>query len=198
MPADKTLLALPITGTGWNGFSSSDTLAILYSNRSAPVLRMAVPQTSLLRNFERYDYSLNFITTSTDSEGLQPEALAHSFVALLPGWAKLLLAYSCRQSVRPGEPVNAATALEASYAPFCMWDSTDDEVILQRQNKNLSIYISILLSPPRREALQKNIILSVMVRSHNKNGRFYSRLLNQLFQTLMPAMLKRLVKRQHI
>jgi hypothetical protein len=193
MPADKAVLAFPITATEWNSFNGSDTLTIIYSNRSTPVLRMALPQTSVLRDVEHYDYSHSFISTCKDGAGLQPEALVRAFADALPAWAKWIIAGSCSQKINLNSTCHEAPVLHAAYAPFRISYGTDDEVILERQNEHRSIYVSILLGTPRRDALQKNIILSVMVQTHNGRSRFYSRMLNKLFQTLMPGLLKHLV-----
>jgi hypothetical protein len=194
MPADKAVLAFPVTAIGWNSFNGSDTLTIIYSNRSTPVLRMALPQSSVLRDVEHYDFSHSFITTCKDGAGLQPGALARAFSDALPAWAKWIIAGSCRHKINLNSTCHALPVLHAAYAPFRISYGTDDEVILERKNEHRSIYVSVILGTPRRDALQKNIILSVLVQTHNGHSRFYSRMLNKLFQTLMPDLLKRLVK----
>jgi hypothetical protein len=196
MQAANVRMAMPMYEATCQYLSETCTLAILYSNRKAPVIKTAVPQVSYLHLQQQCSYSNSYLTTFNDKEDqVQPQALAAVFYAAFP---KLILVLA-----------SAFTKLR-SYLHFNAMEQTKDitkkndllghvlfsnehEVVYEMAGRHLNIRHSFLVHKPRKFALQKNAMVSTTVVIHSRVGTFCLHLIKPLFRYLVPQLLKRAV-----
>jgi len=201
-------IAMPSHQVTLRHLNKTCTLSILYSNRKAPVVKTAVPEGSLLSMVQQYNYRDSYLTTFNDASNVvEPADLAYAFHSAAPGWIKVFIllrnllrahfsfkifknifrrkAVSDEHTIRVGEKIHF----------FTMLHHTDNEIVFGKIGRHIDIRYALFLHKPRKNTLQKNVVISTAVTLHTYFGRFCFIILKPLLAYLGPFLLKRTVNR---
>lgn len=198
-------IAIPMRQPTLRHLSEGRTVSILYSNRKAPVIKTALPETSLLNVQKPYDYSDSYLTTFRDGlDEVQPADLMYTLYAAAPSWMKVLLLLSgsirIHFNVKTCKGAFGEEALERSTRVgvakryfFNMLYKTADEVVFGKTGRHMDIRHSVLLHKPRKDSAHKNVVVSTAVTFHTGFGRFCFSLIKPLRHYLTPLLLKKVI-----
>jgi hypothetical protein len=174
-------MAMPAKGMYF--FSEPDSVSIIYSNRKTPIIRTAIPETSFLNMQCDFQYSTAYLTTYKDvCDTIQPDDLVEAFTKAMPFWFGILFINNGWRCYEP---------LKKFYNVIY---KTENEVVLELNQRHLNCKVSVLLTKPRKEAMQKNMILSTTIAFHDTIGRLYFLMLKPIYENLLLKVLQHLQK----
>jgi hypothetical protein len=194
MQAANIRMVLPVYEATCQYLSENCTLAILYSNRKAPVIKTAVPQVSYLHLQPQCNYSSSHLTMFNDKEDtVQPQDLAANFYAAVP--KPMLVLASALKKFRSFFSINKMRQIKNNpknndlFGPAIFYN--DHEIVYGITGKHLDIRHSFLVQKPRKFAQQKNALVSTTVVVHSMFGTFCFLLIKPLIKYLVPQLLKK-------
>lgn len=190
MQTANARIVMPIYQATFQYLSENCTLAILYSNRKAPVIKTALPQASLLYLQQPYDYTDSYLTTFNDgADQMRAEDVANAFTAAAPGQIKVL--FSIVKQFRSYFNLGTFTG-KASHLSDILY-STENEVVYGKTSKHFDIRYSFLVQKPRKNTVQKNVMISTAVTIHSYFGRLCFMLIKPFLNYMTPLLLKRAI-----
>lgn len=81
------------------------------------------------------------------------------------------------------------------FGLFKVFDKTENEVILGENDKHLDFRVSLFIDRILDEAGQKSLTITTTVKFNNLFGRVYFLFVRPFHKLIVPAMLKRMIKR---
>ncbi len=148
----------------------------LRSERPGAVTAVAVPESSLLaRALPSVDWSDAYAVSLSDRPLGYPQEWADAIFRSPPLWVAVL--FRLREAL-----VRAVGIESGGRHVFDTVSWTPDEVLLGIDQGHLSFRASVLLEPSR-------VVLTTVVKVHNRRGRLYSALVRQVHPVVVRTML---------
>ena len=169
------------------------------SDGAESVSPVAVPPSSRVSGcYARTDLADAFAIRLPDGTSTDPETLARFIFAQQPAWVGGLM--SVRDLLVASFGLKTATQLQdpavAGHHPrvgiFRIYETRPNEIVLGEDDKHLDFRLSVLYETlPGADGRTGRLVLSTVVRCHNRLGRLYILLIAPFHRAVVQATLRR-------
>ena len=172
------------------------------------ILKTELPKESLLNtNIEKHDYIDSFQGVLNDpGNKFTLVDIGKSFFSSGPKWIESL--FALRNKIVPlfglktpdniTDRQNKLTNFNCEkgewFGLFEVFDKTENEIILGKDDKHLNFRVSLFLEEQKNELTKKNLTISTTVEFNNWFGRLYFLPVKPFHKLIVPTMLKGIIR----